>query len=134
MINDRNTTDHESCREDLREQEALSGVAQVHSALVAEVERSGLGHLGTRIPKQLASHQMQTDPYDGSRTFAGEWRAESGARTGSVLIHQGGQVFAEFDILVPHPTDERWFVEAVTAWGTQAQLKSELRLLPALGA
>lgn len=117
-----------------REQSALSSLAQIQAAFAAELERAGLGHLQDRIPEQLTSHEMQTDPFDGSQTFSGEWRSPSGTKLGSVLIHQGGQVFAEFDVLVPHPTDERWFVEGVTTWGTQEQLKSELKLLPALGA
>lgn len=116
------------------EQAALASLDQIQAALVAELERAGLGHLQDRIPPQLSSHQMQTDPFDGSQSFAGEWRNAAGTKLGSVLIHQGGQVFAEFDVLVPHPTDERWFVEGVTTWGTAQQLKSELKLLPALGA
>lgn len=128
MIGDQNIYCEES-----REQDALNSLTLIQSAMVAELERTGLGYLSERIPDQLTRYQMQTDPYDGSRTFSGEWRSAFGQRVGSVLIHQGGQVFAEFDILVPHPTDSRWFVEAVTTWGTMQQLKSELRLLPALG-
>lgn len=117
-----------------QEQAALAKLTLIQSALIAELEKRGLGHLQDRIPAELSSHKMETDPYDGSQTFSGEWRSDGGARIGNVLIHQGGQVFAEFDILVPHPTDEKWFVEAVTAWGNADQLKAELRLLPALGA
>jgi len=128
------TTEVDPLQVDPQERDALASLALVQAALIAELEKRGLGHLSDRIPEQLSSHQMQTDPYDGSRTFSGEWRAAGGARLGSVLIHQGGQVFAEFDVLVSHPTDERWFVEAVTTWGNTDNLKSELRLLPALGA
>jgi len=32
----------------------------------------------------------------------------------------------------PHPKDERWFVEAVNAWGKNDTVKAELRLLPAV--
>ena len=41
---------------DSREQSALSSLAQIQAALVAELERAGLGHLQDRIPDQLTSH------------------------------------------------------------------------------
>lgn len=107
-------------------------ISSIRMAFATEMERRGLGYLCDRIPTDLSSSTTQADPYDGSLTFSGEWRTESGQRLGSVVIHQGGQVFAEFDLLVPHPRDSRWFVESVTSWGTINDLKAELRLLPAL--
>ncbi|MAR89762.1 MAG: hypothetical protein SV765_13855 [Pseudomonadota bacterium] len=114
--------------------DALGALSRVRSALITELERRGLAELQSRIPQQLSSHELRTDPFDHSQTLAGTWLGSGGQRLGSVQIHEGGRVFAEFDLLVPHPTDPRWFVEAVTAWGQPPALKSELRLLPALGA
>jgi len=48
-------------------------------------------------------------------------------------IHEIGQK-VQSQTLRPHPHKPLWMVEAVTAWGRVGALKSELRLLPALGS
>ena len=88
------------------------------------------------IALPLVNLCLQKDPFDGSETLYGEWRFSPGKgaprKWGQVQIHGGGQVFAECDVICPHPTDSRWFVEAVTLWGSRDSIKSELRLLPAV--
>lgn len=108
-------------------------IDQVISAMVAQLAKQGLSHLLQNDQVVLAGYELRKDPYDGSEGLYAEWRNERGQRLGSMLLHGGGQVFAEFDVIQAHPTDARWFVEAVAAWGTPANLKSELRLLPAVG-
>lgn len=78
--------------------------------------------------------ELRVDPFDHSQALYAEWRAPGGALQGSVLVNGDGQAFAEFDVLLAHPRRRAWVIEAVTAWGRVGALKSELRLLPALGA
>lgn len=77
--------------------------------------------------------ELRWDGYDQSHALFMEWRSASGGYLGNLVVHGNGQSYAEFDVLVPHPRQSQWFVEAVTVWGVQGALKSELRLLPALG-
>ena len=77
--------------------------------------------------------ELREDPFDKSQNLYIEWRNESGRYLGNVLVHDSNQLFAEFDVLQPHPSKPQWFVESATAWGRPGALKSELRLLSALG-
>ena len=79
-----------------------------------------------------ARFSLKKDTFSGEESLEGIWHNESGQRTGSILFHTDGSFYAEYDVVHPHPTDKRWFVEAVTAWGRGKVLKSEPRLLPAL--
>ena len=105
----------------------------VWTALRQTLAKQGFGNALSVIPRKLSRCELRRDAFDGSESFFGEWRNDEGKLLGSVLIHAEGQVFAEFDVLKPHPTDRSWFVEAVTAWGNRNAIKSELRLLPVLG-
>jgi hypothetical protein len=93
----------------------------------------GFGDAMSAIPRKLSRYELRRDAYDGSESLYGEWRTDEGKLLGTILVHATGQVFAEFDVLRPHPSDRRWFVEAVTAWGSRGAIKSELKLLPVLG-
>lgn len=87
-----------------------------------------------RVAGQPATHkELREDPFDHSHSLYIEWRDAGGQYLGNVLVHGNDQLFAEFDVLQPHPTRAQWFVEAATAWGRSGALKSELRLLSALG-
>ncbi|THG77216.1 hypothetical protein E5198_16815, partial [Pseudomonas sp. A-1] len=81
-----------------------------------------------------ARGELREDPYDHSQALYAEWRDAGGALLGSLLVHADGQAFAEFDVMLAHPRRPQWVIEAVTAWGRVGALKSELRLLPALGS
>jgi hypothetical protein len=72
------------------------------------------------------------DPADGSDCLTGTWLNKGGYRIGQLNFNGDGSFFAEHDIVQPHPRDKRWFVEAVTAWGRDSQIKTEPRLLAAL--
>lgn len=112
--------------------EAGALIAQVREALRMELARGGFAEALGAVPAQLQRCELRRDAFDSSEALYGEWLDAQGSRLGSLLLHAGGQVYAEFDVLRGHPTDRRWFVEAVTAWGRAGALKSELRLLPAL--
>lgn len=97
-------------------------------ALGREIARLGLDD----APPDSAALtcQLQQDPASGALTLAGAWRNARGHLLGQVLLHGDGSFFAEYDVIRPHPTKPRWFVEAVTAWGRGDEIRSEPRLLP----
>lgn len=108
-------------------------LAELWPATAACLVRAGLDPLALAGTPPTRS-ELREDPYDHSRALYAEWRSAGGALLGSLLVHADGQAFAEFDVLRPHPRKPLWMVEAVTAWGRLGALKSELRLLPALGS
>lgn len=103
------------------------------SQLRAECQRLGFEQAALAIEAPLVNAELRKDTFDGSQSLYAEWRTPAGALLGYVLIHAGGQIYAEYDIIKPHPTRTQWMVEAITAWGTGLEVKAEARLLPAPG-
>lgn len=108
-------------------------LAELWPATAACLVRAGLDPLAPAGTPPTRS-ELREDPYDRSQALYAEWRDAGGALLGSLLVHADGQAFAEFDVLLAHPRRPQWVIEAVTAWGRVGALKSELRLLPALGS
>jgi len=81
---------------------------------------------------EAAEFELSRDPFDGKESVKGTWRNSQGYTQGMMLFYPDGTFYAEHDVIQPHPTDSKWFVEAVTAWGRGTQVKTEPRLLPAL--
>lgn len=79
-----------------------------------------------------ASYRLNRDPASGLNSLVGEWRDTRGQKLGGLVFHADGTFFVEYDVVRPHPRDPRWFVEAVNAWGRDAEIRAEPRLLPAL--
>lgn len=77
----------------------------------------------------LATYVINQDPYDQSFSLSGTWLDTNGYRCGEIQIRADGGIYAEVDVVRNHPTDPRWFIEAVTAWGNKQAIKTELRLL-----
>jgi|AZIK01.1.fsa_nt_gi hypothetical protein len=77
----------------------------------------------------FTKNEICRDPYDHSTSLLCEWRDHHNNLLGSLQLHDNGRVFAEYDVLKPHPSKPDWFIEAVTAWGDDEKLRSELRLL-----
>lgn len=84
----------------------------------------------TIMSPQKAEYRLERDPSNGDYSLVGDWRDERGMKIGSLLFHADGSFFVEHDVIRPHPTKLRWFVEAVNAWGKDAEIKAEARLLP----
>jgi hypothetical protein len=103
--------------------------------LIAEIYELGF------LPEQIAmkpvyseaSFETSRDPFSGTDTLCAYWRSPKGHRVGEMKFHADGTFFAEYDVVLPHPKDPRWFVEGVVAWGRGDVIKSEAKLLPALG-
>ncbi len=102
------------------------------NALCQEVFKSGLPVNRIDPSLQRAQFKLSRDVYDGSYALIGTWSDPRGHKQGEILFHSDGTFFAEYDVISEHPTKPQWFIEAVTAWGNDQQLKSELRLLPSV--
>ena len=115
----------------ITEQEPL--LHAICAAMRAELIKVDLSEKAELLPEpEQAHYELRVDSYDKSTSLYGEWQDKDGYKCGSLLIHQGGQVFAEWDVVCAHPLDKRWFIEAVTVYGKVGALGSELSLLEAV--
>ena len=106
---------------------------QVCASLCSELHKLGLDE--SKIPDirfDAASFDLEKDVYSGEKSLRGDWLTERKTHLGSIVFNVDGSFFAEYDVVHPHPSDERWFIEAITAWGRDGEIKSEARLLPAI--
>jgi len=111
------------------EVEVLAG--EVVRQLQEQVRNLGFDPAEVRIRQPLeANYRLEKDPSNLEYTLVGDWYDERGGKLGSLLFHSDGTFFVEQDVVRPHPTRQRWFVEAVNAWGKDQQIKAEARLLP----
>ncbi|WP_018295187.1 hypothetical protein [Mariprofundus ferrooxydans] len=76
--------------------------------------------------------EMSNDVYDHETCITGRWLHADGSQFAHLVRYANGNMFAEHDVLLPHPQKPDMFVEALEVWGTAGKLKSEARLLPAL--
>ncbi|MFT3931126.1 MAG: hypothetical protein QM709_12610 [Spongiibacteraceae bacterium] len=117
-----------------RKQALQPQLDQVRDELRRQLAKNGIEFAFSGIPADLSYCELRKDPFDNSEPFYGEWHDAAGKKLGEITVHASGEFFAEVDVLQGHPTDKRWYVEAVTAWGKPGMVKSELRLLAALPA
>lgn len=104
------------------------------ASLARELDKLGLAEDQVpRIDFDAATFGLRKDPYTGAACLRCDWYNHHNLRQGSIEFNSDGSFFAEYDVVHPHPTDQRWFIEAVTAWGRDGEIKSEARLLPAVG-
>ena len=105
----------------------------VCASLLNEVHKLGFCEDAVELAGlDQAQFELSRDPASGEDSLVGTWLDGRGQRVGCILFHADGSFFAEHDVVRPHPSDSRWFVEAVTAWGRDDVIKAEPRLLPAL--
>ena len=117
-----------------RKRELQALLDQVRDTLRDELTRKGIDLEAKGVPADVNHCELRKDSFDGTQPFYAEWHDANGRKLGEITVHASGEFFAEFDVLQDHPTDKRWYVEAVTAWGRPGVVKSELRLLAALPA
>lgn len=79
-----------------------------------------------------AEFSAVTDPYTQSRHLIGYWYNAKRQRIGQIQFLADGSFYAEYDVLQAHPGKKQWFVEAITAWGSEQAIKTEAKLLEAL--
>jgi len=96
--------------------------AELCQAIRRQVEKLGLT-IGEEPVWADASFAEQTDPYTGESSLVGTWRG--GARFGTVTLFPDGRLFAEYQVLLPHPAQPGYYVEAVQVWGRAGALKGD---------
>lgn len=95
---------------------------EVCLAIRRQVEKLGLT-IGAEPVWAEASFADEVDPYSGERSLVGTWRGK--ARYGTVTLFADGRVFAEYQVLLPHPAQPGYYVEAVQVWGRAGALKGD---------
>ena len=110
---------------------ALSAHAErIVAALKAEVQRlEGISHPAD-ISLSDAVFTRVIDPENQLPGYEGVWRNARKERCGTLSLNTDGSFFAEYDLFVPHPHDQRWFIEMVTAWGRDGLIRAELQMIP----
>ena len=78
---------------------------------------------------ETAVFNLQTDPYTQMQNLMGYWYNASLQRIGQIKFNSDGSVYAEYDIVLPHPSKKQWFVEAINAWGQPDNIKVDAKLL-----
>jgi len=84
------------------------------------------------INKEKIKYDLIKDNFTGKYSLQGIWNNQAGYQQGMLLFHPDGSFYAEYDVVKPHPQKSNWFVESVTAWGRDDNIKSEPRLLSAV--
>lgn len=97
------------------------------TALRAQVTKLGLS-IGGEPAWGDVQFGEQEDPYSGSVSVVAVWRG--GARNGRVTFFPDGHIFAEYQVLLPHPERSDSYVESVQVWGTAARLRGDAVVSP----
>ena len=96
------------------------------AALREQAARLGVS-LGDEPIWAQASLSEAADPYTQAVSVLATWRG--GARYGQATFFPDGRVFAEYQVLAPHPTRPGCFIDAVQVWGAPAAWRGEAALI-----
>ena len=92
------------------------------AALRGQVEKLGLS-IGDEPRWAEASFVEQADPFSQEISQVGTWRGK--ARYGTVTLFPDGRIFAEYQVLLPHPEKTDSYVESVQVWGRAEKLRGD---------
>lgn len=98
--------------------EAALGEA-VCAALRGQVAKLGLS-LGVEPVWADARFETETDPFSQAVSTVAFWRG--GARFGKATFFPDGRIFAEYQVLLPHPAQPGQYVDSVQVWGQPGRL------------
>lgn len=96
--------------------------AAVCAALRAQVARLGLS-IGDEPCWADAVFEEKVDPFSQEVSVQAYWRGK--ARYGEATFFPDGRVFAEYQVLLPHPEQADAYVESVQVWGRPDKLSGE---------
>lgn len=122
----------EATIEEIIQQKSPLGLS-VCQRLTKEINKLGFaaGEISYFPLYNAATFTLIKDPFTGVHNLIGHWfNSVQAHRIGSLQFNSDGSVYAEYDVIKPHPTNAYWFVESVTVWGNLSQLKAEAKLLP----
>lgn len=98
----------------------------VCTALRSQVEKLGLS-IGNEPIWAEASFETATDPFSHEVSLLAYWRG--GARFGKATFFPDGRVFAEYQVLLPHPAQPGHYVDSVQIWGRLEKLRGDAILM-----
>lgn len=98
----------------------------VCDAIRAQVVKLGLS-IGDEPCWAAASVAHARDPYSQESSVVATWKG--GARYGTATFFPDGRVFAEYQVLMPHPRLDGQIVEAVQVWGQPDALRGDVVLM-----
>ena len=101
--------------------DAVLGEA-VCAALRGQVVKLGLS-IGDEPVWAEASFETATDPFSQEVSVVAYWRGQ--ARFGKATFFPDGRVFAEYQVLLPHPDKADSYVDSVQIWGRPQHLRGE---------
>ena len=111
----------------------LEVIAQrVVDALRQEAERFTAVGATPKIELAEIKFSRVIDPGNQLPGYEGVWQNARNDRCGALTFNSDDSFFAEYDLFCPHPRDTRWFVEMVTAWGRDENVRCEVKLIPSL--
>lgn len=91
-------------------------------ALRGQVEKLGLS-IGDEPVWAEAVFAEEVDPYSQEVSVIATWRGKQ--RYGTVTFFPDGRVFAEYQVLLAHPSREDCYVESVQVWGRPEKLSGD---------
>lgn len=94
----------------------------VCAALRGQVEKLGLS-IGDEPVWSAVTFEEAVDPFSQETSVVAYWRG--GARFGKASFFPDGRVFAEYQVLLPSPTDGESYIDTVQVWGNAAKLRGE---------
>lgn len=97
--------------------------AAVCAAIRRQVEKLGLSLDPDEPVWEEAGFEKKVDPFSQEESLLGTWRGK--ARFGTVTVFPDGRIFAEYQVLLPHPQQADAYIEAVQIWGRPDALKGE---------
>lgn len=92
------------------------------AALRGQVAKLGLS-IGDEPLWADAVFAEKADPFSQEISLIGTWRGK--LRYGTVTLFPDGRVFAEYQVLLPHPSKADSYIESVQIWGRPQQLRGE---------
>jgi len=94
----------------------------VCAAIRGQVAKLGLS-IGDEPQWDDAVFAEKLDPYSQEISLIGTWCGKQ--RYGTVTLFPDGRIFAEYQVLLPHPSKADSYVESVQIWGRPQQLRGE---------
>jgi len=107
---------------------------QICQQMVEAIKKIGFAEQDiVNLPEfEQAEFSLIQDPYTADHNLMGSWYDDNKHRLGQIQFNSDGSFYAEYDIVQPHPSKKKWFVEGMSAWGNRGDIRTEAKLLPAL--
>ncbi len=94
----------------------------VCAALRGQAAKLGLS-IGDEPVWAEAAFEDRIDPFSLEISRIGTWRGRQ--RYGTVTLFPDGRIFAEYQVLLPHPEKPDSYVESVQVWGRPERLRGD---------